>query len=423
MAQHFLAIETSTTRCDVALLSCGPGAARLAQAAHEGVAEHAEHVLTLVDAVLDQAGIARHALSAIAFGQGPGGFTGLRLACGVAQGMAFGLGLPVLAVPSPLAMAETAARQSAARPGALHVCVQDARMGEVYLAAYRVPATAAASWPVCQAPVLIDAAHAADWLLQHLAAWQDGQPGEVVVCGDGLAAHAALATALAPAGALRMLPDARPEAGAVARLARDAHARGEGTAPDAAMPLYVRDKVAFTTAERAQGAGGNPRVADRSHEARVVPTLDAMHADDLDTVAAIESRVQSFPWSRRNFADGLQAGYPAWVARLDGRVVGFCMLLLAPDVAHLLVIGVDPRYQGRGVGRALLQRCEDQARADGLDVMVLEVRQSNLKAIGFYRHQGYAVFSERKDYYPAAHGRREPACVMQKRLPGKAGPA
>src|SRR5690606_30204418 len=109
-------------------------------------------------------------------------------------------------------------------------------------------------------------------------------------------------------------------------------------------PLYVRDKVAFTSAERAQGAGGNPRAA------RFFASIAPMKYDDLDTVASIEASVQEFPWTYGNFQDGLEAGYSAFVARRDGQIVGFYMTLYAPDVAHLLVIAVSPEHQNQGVG-------------------------------------------------------------------------
>ncbi|MFA5521352.1 MAG: tRNA (adenosine(37)-N6)-threonylcarbamoyltransferase complex dimerization subunit type 1 TsaB [Castellaniella sp.] len=423
MDQYFLAIETSTHVCDVALLSCGAGGNRLTLAAHDGVAGHAEHVLGLVDQVLAQAQVDRHALTAIAFGQGPGGFTGLRLACGVAQGIAFGLALPVIGLSSLLALAAAAhhGREAGGRAGDVYICMQDARMDEIYLAVYQVPVVAGAPWQTLQTPVLIDAGQAFEWLQPRLADWGRTAGSSLVCCGDALRVHSALAQALQAAEGVVLHAQERPEAAAIAHLACAAHARGEGRDPEAAMPLYVRDKVAYTTAERARGAGGNPRVAQSRAPAAAAtsspaPEIVPMLENHLDAVADIEGRVQAFPWTRRNFADGLRAGYPAWVVRLGDVVAGFCMALLAPDVAHLLVIGVDPHHQGRGIGRRLLEHCEDVARKRGLDIMVLEVRPSNRKAMGFYHHLGFTAFSERKDYYPAPHGRREHACVMQKRL-------
>lgn len=92
------------------------------------------------------------------------------------------------------------------------------------------------------------------------------------------------------------------------------------------------------------------------------------------------------------------------------------MMLLAPDVAHLLVIAVQPDAQNKGAGGLLLRRCEEEAIGRGLQRIMLEVRPSNHNALRFYRARGYAVLATRKDYYPAGHGRREDAYVMSKTL-------
>src|SRR5690625_3624126 len=97
---HLLALETSSSVCDVALLSSDGQSMTLRSQSHDATGEHAERLLPMVDELLDQAGIRRQQLSAVAFGQGPGGFTGLRVACGVAQGIAFALGLPVIPIVS-----------------------------------------------------------------------------------------------------------------------------------------------------------------------------------------------------------------------------------------------------------------------------------------------------------------------------------
>src|SRR5690606_21099725 len=99
------AFETSSTLCGVALLSWQGGRVRLDTAAHEGRGAHAERILPLAWDLLAQAGLDRGDLTAIAFGQGPGGFTGLRVACGVAQGLAVALDVPVLPVDSLCAVA------------------------------------------------------------------------------------------------------------------------------------------------------------------------------------------------------------------------------------------------------------------------------------------------------------------------------
>lgn len=411
MTTHILALETSSSLCGVALLTSTAEDFSIRALEHDATAEHAERLLPMVDALLAEAGLRASQLDAIAFGQGPGGFTGLRVACGVAQGMAFGLDIPVVPVPSLMAVAADAP----ARAGApsLKVVVQDARMGEVYLAAYESDRHAASdAWGEFQPPILLNAAHVGAWLDAAASDWMAEAGSRAVVClvGDALQAYPDLAHVREGRDWTMLGPVLRPDVRTIARLALQMWRGGGGIAPELAAPLYVRDKVAFTTHERRHGAGGNPKAPELP--VQYVQMLE----EHLDDVASIEQSVQSFPWTRGNFADGLQAGYSAWVARQAGRTIGFCMTMLAPDVAHVLVIAVSPDSQKKGVGAELLRICEREAASRGLPAVVLEVRPSNKNALAFYRHQGFSLLAMRKDYYPAADGVREDACVMQKRL-------
>ncbi|AOU91636.1 ribosomal-protein-alanine acetyltransferase [Achromobacter ruhlandii] len=364
----------------------------------------------MANELLAEAGLTPGALQAVAFGQGPGGFTGLRVACGVAQGMAMGLGIPVLPVVSHQAVAA----QAGGTADQAIVVALDARMNEVYLAVYRQVAGASgeSAWDTLQAPLLIAAAEVVPWTAHHLSAWSRaaGRPLTPLLAGDAWEAYAA--DMPAPADWRRAVEAQRPEAASVARLASQAWLRGEALPPEQAAPLYVRDKVAFTTAERQRGEGGNPKA--RSTLAPLVP--QALTDADLDDVVALEANVQSFPWTRGNFADALAAGYGAWTLRRDGRLAGFCILMFAPDVAHLLVIAVARDLHRQGLGSLLLDWCEQQARERGLDGVLLEVRPSNTSAVAFYKDRGYLQIGLRRGYYPAEKGGREDALVMQKRL-------
>ncbi len=411
MTLHILALETSSSLCGVALLTQAEGRLHLRTLDHDATGEHAERLLPMADDLLSQAGIQRNDVGAVAFGQGPGGFTGLRVACGVAQGIAFALGVPVIPVASLQAVA---ARDfdAAAAMCPVSVVVQDARMGEVYLAAYRADGDAASGWRELQEPILLNAADVGPWLQLSRPAWDAAYSSALPVrlIGDALTAYPVLRQLQAELPRLEVGPPLRPDAETVARLALIAWHTGGGIAPELAAPLYVRDKVAYTTLEREQGKGGNPKALQ--HVAAIHP----MTAGDLDQVASIEQSVQSFPWTRGNFADGLNAGYGAWVAWQDGCIAGFCMVMFAPDVAHLLVIAVSPSCQKKGVGASLLRQCEREAMARGLPAIVLEVRPSNENALQFYRRHGFSQLAVRKDYYPSGYGQREDACVMEKRL-------
>ncbi|TAL87987.1 MAG: tRNA (adenosine(37)-N6)-threonylcarbamoyltransferase complex dimerization subunit type 1 TsaB [Candidimonas sp.] len=421
MDSYILALETSSSRCGVALLSVVEGRQSLICAGVDAIGQHAERLLPMVDRVLLDAGIVRQQLSAIGFGQGPGGFTGLRVACGVAQGISYALGLQVLPVASLLAVAAQDATGPGADPSAWRLVVQDARMGEVYLAVYCPLAASAteapAAWQELCAPILMNSGDVSFWLARKISGWREHGLRSLRVVGDALEAYPDLAGLAG--GEVALGEPLRPDVGAVAQLAYQAWRRGERVPPEQAAPLYVRDKVAYTTAEREHGLGGNPKAgsivagADSGGVARAI-SLRAMTPDDLDDVLQIERAVQSFPWTRGNFQDALKAGYGAWVACMDDKVVGCCLALFAPDVGHVLLIAVAPDAQKKGVGACLLACCERMALGRGLCKLILEVRPSNERAIAFYKHHGFEHLSVRKNYYPAAHGEREDAWVLEK---------
>ncbi|CAJ48676.1 bifunctional tRNA (adenosine(37)-N6)-threonylcarbamoyltransferase complex dimerization subunit type 1 TsaB/ribosomal protein alanine acetyltransferase RimI [Bordetella avium] len=417
MDLNLLAFETSSSRCGVALLTRRGGVEHLNVLEHEGAQEHAERLLPMAQRLLDDAGLRPADLSAVAFGQGPGGFTGLRVACGVAQGVALGLDIPVLPVVSHMAVAEAAG----ALYGQAVLVALDARMDEVYAAVYRrVPSPDGPAWEVLSPPFLIAATELVAWAKHQMPLWRLDSPP--LRAGDAWAAYPELMQT--PADWPLSLAE-RPRATEVASLAGRAGA--QGVDPELAAPLYVRDKVAFTTAEREKGQGGNPR-AEPALAAAVVAdvappasdsdliSLDGMTLADLPAVAALEAQVQAFPWTEGNFKDALAAGYDCCVLREGGQVVGFCVLMHAPDVSHILVIAVQRQRQRAGLGRRLLAWSARRAREHGVQALLLEVRPSNQAALAFYAKLGFLRVGLRRDYYPAGQGKREDAWVMQQAL-------
>ncbi|MGE5493173.1 MAG: ribosomal protein S18-alanine N-acetyltransferase [Actinomycetota bacterium] len=141
-----------------------------------------------------------------------------------------------------------------------------------------------------------------------------------------------------------------------------------------------------------------------------------MNQNDLDAVAELEESVQAFPWSRGNFADSLNAGHGVWVCRIGGDLVGFCIVMVVLDEAHLLNVAVARRYQGKGYGARLMQHTMEQAKIHGASKLLLEVRPSNDRAVDLYRLLGFRQIGVRKGYYPAAVG-REDALVFERELP------
>jgi len=238
---RILAIDTATENCSAALLI---GARILAR---ESVFErgHAEHLLPMVDELLAEAGVTLAALSAIAFGRGPGAFTGVRLAASVTQGLAFGAGLPVVPISDLRALAQ---RVLESEPTSERVLVcSDARLHEVYWGCFT---------------------RAADGLAAAVGDEQVGEPGRVrlpedwygtahaqarnaaavpaaprlCAAGSGFAAYPRLCATVA-AGAHRVLPELLPRAREIATLAAAEVAAGRVRPPEEALPVYLREDV------------------------------------------------------------------------------------------------------------------------------------------------------------------------------------
>ena len=223
-----LAIETSSELASCALLN-GTDAAVLTRES-AGVRTHSQSVLPMVQELLRDAGIALADCDAIAFGAGPGSFTGVRTACGVAQGLAFGARKPVL----PLVTLEAMAEACRARAGATDVvAVLDARMGEVYWAQYRWMD----GWQIVREPALCAPADVAPEPMTGL-----------VACGNGFAAYPEAFASKAFAAGARV--DILPHARELAVLGAAALAAGRAVPADDAQPIYLRNKVAYTSAER-----------------------------------------------------------------------------------------------------------------------------------------------------------------------------
>ena len=224
-----LAFDTSTESLSIA----AQHGERVINHSGAGGAQASAGLIPALRQVLAEAALPLDALDALVFGRGPGSFTGVRTACSVAQGLAFGArggaGLPVLPVDSLLAVAEDARH----RHGCTQVvAVLDARMNEVYVARYAYDAgqwSASGDCSVC-APEAVAVANG----------W--------TVAGNAQAVYGARLAPHAPH------VQARPEAAALLRLAPALLAQGLALAADAALPLYVRNKVAQTTAERAAKA-------------------------------------------------------------------------------------------------------------------------------------------------------------------------
>lgn len=226
---QILALDTSTAWLSVAVFD---GRTVAVVREHAGSAS-SERVLPLTAQVLAEAGTSLASLGGIAYGAGPGSFTGIRIACGVVQGLAFGADLPVFGVPTLGAIAQSAWRAH----GVTRVltCL-DARMREVYVASYvrNDKAWTRIGDPAVCKPGAVRLAGEGDWF----------------GAGDGFAEYPALAPQL---GLVRADPMVVPDAQSIAEWAWPHLLAGEGVPAAEAQPLYVRHRVALTTVERAAG--------------------------------------------------------------------------------------------------------------------------------------------------------------------------
>ena len=136
-----------------------------------------------------------------------------------------------------------------------------------------------------------------------------------------------------------------------------------------------------------------------------------MQMADINAIMAIEPEIYPYPWTRGNFSDSLNAGYSCWIYEQDNSIVGYAVLMLVLDEAHLLNISIAKTCQGRGLGRTLLHHLMQIARNHGAAHLFLEVRPSNQAAIHLYESTGFNEMAVRRGYYPAA-GEREDAILM-----------
>lgn len=140
-----------------------------------------------------------------------------------------------------------------------------------------------------------------------------------------------------------------------------------------------------------------------------IPQLNyrRMRMADLSEVAHLEKTVYAFPWSLGNFRDSVNAGYDCWVVTHGEGVIGYAVLMVAIDEAHLLNFAVAAEWQNQGIGRRFLKHMVEVGKLAGCQIIYLEVRPSNLAARHLYRTNGFQQIAIRPDYYPATSGRED----------------
>lgn len=139
--------------------------------------------------------------------------------------------------------------------------------------------------------------------------------------------------------------------------------------------------------------------------------LRPMQIVDLNAVMAIEPHIYSHPWTRGNFSDSLNSGHSAWVLERDEKIIGYALLMIVLDEAHLLNLSIAMAYQKQGLGRFLLEHMLKISKKYQAVNMFLEVRASNISALALYENMGFNEMAVRRNYYPANNG-REDAILM-----------
>lgn len=137
-----------------------------------------------------------------------------------------------------------------------------------------------------------------------------------------------------------------------------------------------------------------------------------MQAGDVDSVTQIEQRVQSHPWTRKQFEESVNS-YQSTVYEVNNQVVAFCILQPVVDEANLLLMAVHPNWQGKGIGYKLLDESISMLKNNPVQIF-LEVRESNLAAIALYEKSGFHQIDIRRNYYPKNDGTKENAVIMVK---------
>ena len=140
-----------------------------------------------------------------------------------------------------------------------------------------------------------------------------------------------------------------------------------------------------------------------------------MCLEDVSRIILIEREIFLFPWSEMNFADSIRAGYCCRVLEQNDSLIGYGIMMMSPDEAHVLTIGISAEWQHQGWGGKLLNYFIGLAKQLKAQSVLLDVRESNIGAANLYRRLGFEQIAIRKGYYPAMCG-REDALVMRLNL-------
>lgn len=405
---NLLAFETSSCYSGIALLIFSKTGSVIEYSCFEFEDSKLYSELLMIKSgfLLSKHNLSPNDLDVVAFGSGPGKFTGLRISCSQAKGIGLSLNIPVISVGSSYALANNLNYN--VKNTIIVLVATDARMGELYVSAYLFKKN---EYPciVLQSPILISISSLADWIQYNSIRWKSNIDSvkEYLLAGDAWKVYSSLDVPDGWRNSETYYPGVRD----VAYVAKNYFLNNEISTPDIVSPLYIRNKIAFTSLEISQGMGGNPKVGIFDY---IEPS--DMLMSDVEEVSKLEQKIQSSPWTLGNFRDSIEFGYKSYIIRNRDIILGFCIAMLAPDAVHILRIGVDSDFRCKGLGSKLLKLCFKICNNYSLESILLEVDESNEIAIGFYKKHGFYNIGNRKGYYLSKDGKINNALVMKKNV-------
>ncbi len=140
-----------------------------------------------------------------------------------------------------------------------------------------------------------------------------------------------------------------------------------------------------------------------------------MVLEDIEAVMRLEQAVYEFPWTERIFKDCIRVGYDCWLALQENEIIAHAVISVAAGESHMLNLSVSTKHQGKGIGKQFIQFLLNIAGKKRAEIMMLEVRPSNIQAINCYNSAGFNEIGCRKDYYPAPNG-KEDALLFAKQI-------
>lgn len=369
-----LAIDTSTAAASAALMD--NGYLFCEHILNDGK-KHSEKLIDIMDLVIKNSGMKAKDIDAFAYSMGPGSFTGLRIGAAAVLGMAQALDKPVIGIPTLDGLAYNLWREKGI------ICpMLDAQRNMVYSSIYGFEGDKLVKYEDFRA---IDI----DNLIEKLNSFDE----DITFLGDGVPIFkdklkkGLKSLYFAPAVNLF------PRASSIAALASIKYEKGE-------ISSYRDIKLCYIRKSQAEVEYANKHKAD----------IQIMKAEDIGEVYEIEHMCFTTPWSLESFAEEINNNLAKYfVAKVDGKVVGYGGVWIVVDEGHITNIAVHPDYRGQGIGEAIVKSLIALAKEHNITSITLEVRPTNTAALNLYKKFGFKVEGLRKGYYTDT---KEDALIM-----------